>query len=771
MCTVVARNYLAHARVLAESFLRHHPQGHLSVLVLDADENADLADEPFEVLRPDDIGLDGPEFRRMATIYQLLELATAVKPWLLRHALDDGAAAVVYLDPDVEVFAPLDDLGALAREHGMVLTPHMLEPMTSDDRYPSEIDILDAGVFNLGFMALGPASGPVLDWWQQHLRRHCLNDPANGYFVDQRWMDLGATLFHHHVLRDPGCNVAYWNLDRRHLTWTDDGYLVDGAPLRFFHFSGFPPERPWVLSTHQRDRPRVLCVENIALARLCQQHADRLHFHDHQRWSQVPYRFDVAENGQTLDRAIRRSYRVALLAHEAGEGAGEPPGPFDPLAKDAFSAWCDQLAPAERMPRLDPDIRSAAHLADRVARPVAKQMLRMVGFSPSSASDLVRSARRRARNLGHHLDARPAAGGVNVFGHFKAESGVGEVGRLVVDALRESGIPFTTTTVDGAAARQLHPFEAPARRDRAFDTNIVCVNADVLPSIMKRIGQHHFSRHRNIGVWAWELETFPQNMQASARLLDEIWVHSTHAATAVAATVPNPVSTFPIPVVTPTVVPMVRRQWGLPDSFLFLFCFDVMSVVDRKNPLGVIEAFCLAFEPGEGPVLLIKSLSAQRDCDAIRRLYRAAGSRPDVVLVDGYLGVERQRSLIDGCDAYVSLHRAEGFGLMLAEAMALGKPVIATGYSGNLDFMDNRTSWLVPHALAPVPPTCAPYQEGVRWAEPDIAAAARILREVYEHQAEAKSRAEAAQRTIVSTRTYSVATEFLTYHLGVSSDR
>jgi nucleoside-diphosphate-sugar epimerase len=163
-CTIIARNYLAQARVLAESFLEHHPDDNFSVLVIDdARSPVSPIGEPFEVLRPADIGLEQSEFHRMAAMYNVLELSTAVKPWLLRCLLAHGSE-VLYLDPDIQIFAPLDDVPRLAREHSIVLTPHTTAPVPNNESEVPETTILIAGMFNLGFIALGRRTDDFLDW-------------------------------------------------------------------------------------------------------------------------------------------------------------------------------------------------------------------------------------------------------------------------------------------------------------------------------------------------------------------------------------------------------------------------------------------------------------------------------------------------------------------------------------------------------------------------------------------------------------------------------
>src|SRR5215203_3986586 len=154
ICTVIAKNYVAHARALADSFRATHPDGTCSVLVIDDLEGViHGGQEPFEVLRLDEIGLPDPE--RMAASYDVLEFSTAVKPWLLAHLLArPGLDAVTYLDPDIRVFSSLEEVDQRARQHDVVLTPHFTAPLPRDGLKPSEEDILIAGTYNLGFIGL-----------------------------------------------------------------------------------------------------------------------------------------------------------------------------------------------------------------------------------------------------------------------------------------------------------------------------------------------------------------------------------------------------------------------------------------------------------------------------------------------------------------------------------------------------------------------------------------------------------------------------------------
>jgi glycosyltransferase involved in cell wall biosynthesis len=192
-----------------------------------------------------------------------------------------------------------------------------------------------------------------------------------------------------------------------------------------------------------------------------------------------------------------------------------------------------------------------------------------------------------------------------------------------------------------------------------------------------------------------------------------------------------------------------RAELGLPPGFLFLSFFDYDSMVERKNPLAAIEAFGQAFRPGSGVALVLKSTNAAGHPAQRAMLEAVAAAHPDVHLIDRLDSAGDKNAILEACDCYVSLHRAEGFGLVLAEAMYLQRSVIATGYSGNLEFMSDRNSYLVDHALVPIGPEARMYYSGDGcWAEPDVEHAATLMKRVAEHPDQAAERADRAAADI-----------------------
>jgi len=367
--------------------------------------------------------------------------------------------------------------------------------------------------------------------------------------------------------------------------------------------------------------------------------------------------------------------------------------------------------------------------------------------------------------------------GVVLAGYLRAESGVGEAARLAHESLLAAGIETRTVVLGRTPSRQAHHFDPPGGvkgsetgpvgsiADRRI--NLIWVNADQLPGFASTAGPALFEGRYNIGFWAWETERLPGVLAQSASMLDEVWVPSPYVADAVRPVVEIPVHVFPHPIVAPPVdTSYDLAELGVPPGFRFLFTYDYLSSFARKNPLGVLSAFTAAFEPGEGPVLVLKSVNGHLRTAEQERLLLAAMGRPDVVIVDGYLAAGERGALIASCDCFVSLHRSEGFGLGLGEAMALGKAVIATNYSGNLAFMDARTAMLVPATRRVVGPDAEPYLATDHWADPDLDAAAQAMRTLAADPSAAAALGRRAQVTVLGEHGMKPAARFVDRRVG-----
>jgi hypothetical protein len=255
--TICSANYLAQAIALGDSLIQHNPS--YSFVIGLVDEINDNNSLPIQIAYPlipiKDIEI--PDFNRFCAQYNITELNTAVKPFYFSYLFDKNEAVqnIVYLDPDIFVYHPFEVLESHLASNQIVLTPHITMPI-KDDKYPSETDFLNAGIYNLGFIALkrGSESIKLINWWKNRLYHLCKIDFENGLFVDQLWLNF-ATLFFKEVfvLVNPGYNMAYWNLQERSLSKNETGtYLVNGEhPLVFYHFSGYDLHKQYAISKYQ----------------------------------------------------------------------------------------------------------------------------------------------------------------------------------------------------------------------------------------------------------------------------------------------------------------------------------------------------------------------------------------------------------------------------------------------------------------------------------------------------------------------------------------
>ena len=328
-------------------------------------------------------------------------------------------------------------------------------------------------------------------------------------------------------------------------------------------------------------------------------------------------------------------------------------------------------------------------------------------------------------------DANPHGGlPLAIAGLFSTASGVGEGARLAYAALDAAG--YAPAAFDlSPAFGQVEMTDTAQRRAVAPGAGSLIVhhNGPYLPHALWALGRARVRGRRIIGYWAWELPRLPDEWQASFRYLHEIWVPSTFTRDAVAAATDKPVHVVPHPLPSMAASPNMRDKLGLPaDALVVLNVFHLGSAFSRKNPLAAIAAFRKAFGDAPDRVLAIKVIDNGAQW-ARRELDTAIAGAANIHLIEGMLPEADMTGLMAAADIVISLHRSEGFGLVPAQAMALGKPVIATAWSGNLDFMTEDNSALVSYSLIPVHDPEGTFNAGDQmWADANIEEAAAWLR-------------------------------------------
>lgn len=345
-------------------------------------------------------------------------------------------------------------------------------------------------------------------------------------------------------------------------------------------------------------------------------------------------------------------------------------------------------------------------------------------------------------------DVDVAGRGVNLFAYFRGEFGLAEAARSYASALIGAGYPVALNDIDLDLPHGFGDLAFAANLVDAapYPINVIFVNPDYLEAALAAIGEAKLAGRYVVACWFWELERVPAEWLPAIAHVDEILVASTFVEQAFRAVTNKTVTRVPLPVSAGADSGLNRDDFGLErNAFVFLMSFDFHSWVERKNPLGAIEAFRLAFPDQSTPVrLLVKTSNGVHHPEMLSRLLELAQADPRILIREGIMERPHLRSLQRCCDAYVSLHRSEGFGLGLAECMALGKPVIATAWSGNCDFMSPYNSCLVSYQLVEVGQDEYLHGDGQRWAAADLGEAASYMRRLFEDPAFAAAIGERA---------------------------
>lgn len=767
---VARRPDLPALRVLAGQLAVHHPGAPLHVLLLPGLGPRPRADEPFVVQTAADAG--HRDVGRLLAEAPPAALELLVRPLVLSDRLAAGAEVVVLLSPDSEVRGPLNELLELAREADAVVVERVHGVLPDDGLRPDAQDLLDAGELEDGIVAVRDtdAARSLLDWWADRVR-DAAQAAARVGAIPPRGLSSPLDAHSHvpgdiRVLEHTGYAVSGWNLHERPLGGAGDEVTAAGAPVRHVLLPGFRPDRPWWLGSAGT---RVLVLDDPVLEALCADRARALVAHGWQPRTELEDLPPFLPNGVELDARVRK---LLLEAVERGEDFGDV---TTAAGADAFTAWLDAPAPkgaARGITRYHwsvwqerPDVQEAYPDLDDEDGEGYAGWLWTQGRSEMGLQTVLMPPWPAWLGDPPSEEAAPAElPPVTVTGFLRGTLGLGQAARAYTAALQAAGVEVATHAVTPDPPVERMPRGTKPRADdqpwedltagRAPEVQLLCVNPEQLPGLAAELGLDAEDEQRpgyRIGVFGWEVQGAPEGWRAAFDLVDEVWVYSSWVAEQVARAADVPVVVMPLPVEAPPAAPdTAALPLELGDAFTFLFVFDFFSTLARKNPLGLVEAFKQAFAPGEGPRLVIKTINGEHRLEAREQLRYATEGREDILIVDATLSRPQLDALFARMDAYVSLHRAEGFGLTLAETMAIGKPVVATGYSGNTDFMTPSNSWLVDYDLVPVGKDAEHYPADAMWAEPSVADAARALREVVEQPDEVQRRGERARQDIAA---------------------
>lgn len=392
-------------------------------------------------------------------------------------------------------------------------------------------------------------------------------------------------------------------------------------------------------------------------------------------------------------------------------------------------------------------IKAAQQFGPLLFRLLPKKWLRKI------KNKLVENSLRRLKQwkrIPFHPSAYPA--GINLIGNIRAETGLGQSCRLLAKELAFSDLPFIVKLYEqtGNLEQTNHSLDHWLSADCPYGMNLLHINPRELGAALAQMELSLLNQRYNIGFWLWELEEFPEEWKQYFQFLDEIWTPSEFISRAIRKKTNLPVITIPYAVSVNYDASIQRNYFGLPEhTFLFFMAFDNSSIAERKNPAGAIRAFQKAFAPKDHSVgLAVKAVHLTQT--ELKQLKKLCGTYENIYFLTKTLEKIKFNSLLHCCDAVLSLHRAEGFGLVLAEAMYLGKPVIATNWSANTEFMNQESACMIDYQLITLTKDYGPFQKGQHWADPDLNQAAEVMKQLKNDKQFYQMKSRSGQKAIQS---------------------
>lgn len=727
--------------------------------------------------------LDYSEIYGMALRYSREELARASKPAFFKMiAALFSDAAVLYVDTSCSILHDVSCLFEKIVHSSLLLFPYLISP-TRDSRYIKQIEYSEITPSIVGVNLMHEEIGSILSWWQSITRYRLGDDRLAPRFAESRTIAFIASFCRNSILdKEENDYCAYWNIHEKLISSRANITMANHSELLIFDFSSieYGQEVSRTFGFDQIEIGSVLVLAKLFEERNCQiSNFSRLVHLD-------PNEHFISPDGRIcVPSAVKKWYRKNV-------DRGDRDYAINPFADERIlrriseeskshgfiGARIESMLLMSRVRALNlvralkraivsiADARGFSNkvniLMEQLLKYISTFILRLlslsikllgrsIGYLDHKTHALLMSLSRHPKEIKFSInrivdDSR--SDDMNVFGFFSAAIGIGEACRGVYRAAKRLNMNINAIDLSNSKAR-LDEYDG-IKLDRSIapaKISWINLNADQTQEFFASaygsfIGK---SQHR-IGTIYWELSAFPDAWRSIQHYYDEMWVATSFIADALAKCMNLPIHIIPPSVHISDEIKFKRSYFRLPeDRKIILMAFDGRSYVSRKNPKGVIKA--------------LRVLRQNRDALDYMLLIKAHGLDPLQVkdieceleeiphkIMNETLTRAEHLSLLAVCDCLVSLHRSEGLGLNLAEAMMLGKPVVATAYSGNMDYMSNTNSYLVPYDLIPVR-SPGVYADGY-WADPDIVACAAAIDEILNDPRQAKERGSIAKQDV-----------------------
>jgi len=719
--TIIAPNYGPQAMILGESIAKKIPEAIFRIIVLQDCKNVETLQEGIDEYKKllgsssDHLALTFQEFdwsgfdvQNCVNQYDLLEFATSVKPTIMKNYISLGYTRVTYLDPDIQVFDDFTD--ALSPDKNISVTPHILSDFPEDAKLPDQQSILYAGVYNLGFISVLAGSSTFLEWWEKKLNKYCTMAVRDGYHVDQKWVDWAVNFTEIDIVRDPGLNVAYWNLHERKVTDSGVRQLIKNNdeifPLRFFHFSGFVGPGLNKISKH--------CTrefeDSLELRSLLWNYYERRNY-----WRRFLRKSIWSLGGRLGGSELPPEWRSELLESTRNHNSlvwHEKPARAD-TRRICECMECDSTFSHEATSSLLHQIKSniIRQLISVSNQRIALELYKN-GYSRTSLAE------------GDIREIRSSK--LLIIGYFGAPTGVGQIARNTLRLMEDFGIPVNIHTLrTGFDDPLLYSEYEHKQQMTGYETSVIAfVNADMWIEHLVKTKLINLEKQFVVGIWAWEIEHVPPYFRMTHEYTSKVYAISQFSAEALSNHLGEEISAFP----TYGNTPINFKKHGNENEKYILARFDAKSVIERKNPEGVLDMWALVEQDLNEYQLVIKSIDLRKFAsnDLIKKLEKSKRVR----LIDEVLDETQNNLLLQNATAFVSLHRAEGLGLNLLEAVAADIPTISTSYSGISAEIEDMI-FGVDYEMIGIGNNAGPYSPEGCWADPNThSAAAQLMKAV-----------------------------------------
>lgn len=713
--TIVSKNYLGQAITSKNYFDRVDTCGYeYKIFLMDLLSNAkerrlieSLREEGYDIHLWTEVLSSFPsvDFASMIERYDVMEMNTAIKPFVIAHLFKTGNEKVVYFDPDIAFYSSFEELDSLLDENDVLLTPHCMEPFPEDDKNPRNITLNKAGIYNLGFIGLKKTDNSLklCDFWQSCLFDKAYNKPEQGMFTDQKWADFFPSLFSNVlIVKNKGFNVAYWNFHEREPILKENTYWVGKDKLFFMHYSGLFFDDINLISKHQ-DR-FILTDFGVDLINLFKEYRDNLKRSGYREYKKLSYYYkdtklsnEVSNEFKKKDEGSSLINRARVLKHYVRSNHPRTFFRIKRIVTLVYPNW------RMRLHQIKYKIENSSN--------IKKNPTKSVDFSPL----------------------------IHLYTYYNQPHSISRVGKGFLDGLTTTGVPSILTDICGKF--DCLPISGIKKFQPSNEYCIFVINLDQVPVVVPQ-----FSKNKSLkfAYCFWEYSSGLEKFEKAFEYIDGVFVATDFVYNAVKKIIPKDKKVFklPLPFIKdfsePREEEIIEQKIKLnleKDDFTFFFNFDYNSSYDRKNPISILKALRIVLTSNKKAKVVFKTSNSASHSFQYKDLIatiEALNLKKHVVIIDKFLSRQEFITLLSSMNCYISLHRGEGLGLGMMEAMYLNIPVIATNYSGNTDFCNKSTATLVNYSIVPCKDKNPVYSLVKEWAEPDIEDAAAKMIKVME---------------------------------------